>query len=983
MNGEESVFIATAPAGRKDYRLLFAFTMVSAGIFLVAAPFASLPLHPVPTFIGLSLATISVVDLITGAMLLGQFIMLRNKALLALACGYLFNFAMAVAQGLSFPGLLAPNGVIGNGSQTTAWLYFFWHGGFLLFIGVYAVFKAKDAATDTTSLPHKPGVVRLVAASISATVVLAAFFILLATSSIATLPAIMQGNSDASNKIVVATITWLCTAITLAVLWRHRPHTKVDIGLMAILWVWIFDIALAAVLNSARYDLGWYVGRVYGVIGSSLVLLVLLLENVILYARLAQTHARELHERQRVQEKSAKLAALNNDLDQSNAALRDSSARMQSILDTALDGIITINATGCVESINPAALRMFGYTSVEVVGHNIRMLMPEPYGSEHSEYLARYIRTSNPQVIGSGREVLGLRKDGHIFPMSLSINEMWITNERKFTGVVSDITEHKMNEAKLITAKEQAENANRIKSSFLATMSHEIRTPLGGLLGMLELLGFSRLDAEQNMLLSSAYQSGKSLLRIVNDILDWSKIEDGKLTIAPTPTPIRQLLTEVVTTYSHVASGNDVILSQTVDQSLSPAHLVDSLRLSQILNNFVSNAIKFSRGGEVELRAELVEHNADGERVRFSVTDTGIGIAPEVQSRLFQNYGQGSADTARIYGGTGLGLAICRRLAGLMDADISLESMPGQGSTFSVALWMPIAEMPEVVTPVLPTPHNTALVSPSAHGDATAGAPHILVADDNPINRKLMALQLQRLGLLVDTAPDGAMAFTLWQQGKFALVITDCHMPGKDGYALAQSIRQVETQIGRARTPILAWTANALPSEEHKCQQAGMDELLVKPVDIAQLERVLPKYLAHPLASQPDSTATGIAATLARLDLNALSQQVGEDPAVQREFLSDFRESAAHIATDMSRAWKRKDTNECVALAHKLKSSARAVGAFALGDICAKMEAARWEIGTGSLDHLHPQFVLERDAVDALLRAHLAQTKEESRTLHG
>ncbi|MBW8077470.1 MAG: PAS domain S-box protein, partial [Gallionella sp.] len=598
------------------------------------------------------------------------------------------------------------------------------------------------------------------------------------------------------------------------------------------------------------------------------------------------------------------------------AQLNASSTRIQTILDTIADGIITINQSGIVETMNPAAERLFGYTAAEVIGHNVKMLMPEPYRHQHDSYLEHYCSTGEARVIGIGREVTGRRKDGSTFAMYLAVNEMLLDGQRYFTGIVHDITERKqmvetlqksserlrlaldaanqawfdldvqtgavhvspeyvrligfdyesfqptmqnwfdnmhpddreavratyqaclnsgepgameyrrrnksgawqwmysvgrvvewddahkpvrmigihmdiserkLAEQALHAAKEQAELANRAKDSFLATMSHEIRTPLTGMLGMLEVLSLTPLDHDQSETLKTVWDSSRSLLRIVNDILDWSKIEEGKLELSPHSTSIPSMLQEIVNTYSRVASSKSLFLSQHADARLSQAHIVDALRLSQVLNNFVSNALKFTRHGEIELRAELLEQLDSGERVRFSVKDTGIGIAPEVQQHLFQRYMQESADTARMYGGTGLGLSICRRLVELLDGQLELVSTPGQGSTFSVTFVLPVSAAPgETIATVAP---DVAPRKIEPLFEPGADAPLVLAVDDHPTNRDLLARQIRLLGLRAETAENGKVALSLWREGRFALVITDCHMPEMDGYAFAREIR--------------------------------------------------------------------------------------------------------------------------------------------------------------------------------------------------
>ena len=544
----------------------------------------------------------------------------------------------------------------------------------------------------------------------------------------------------------------------------------------------------------------------------------------------------------------------------SRAALAASNERIRAILDSVGEGLHGIDLDGNIVFANPAGIAMLGRDLDELIGQPAHTLLHHTRadGSAYPKEECKIFATLRDGVSRQVEDEVFWRKDGTSFPAAYTSVGMRSEAGESTGALVSfhDITTRKQAEQSLIAAKNAAELANRAKDSFLATMSHEIRTPLGGLLGMLELLSLSGLNREQDETLQTARDSGRSLLRILNDILDWSKIEEGKLELALQPTSLAQLLAEVANTYAHVASTHSVTLTQQVDARLAPAHLVDPLRLSQVLNNFISNAIKFSHSGRVDLRVELLARHEGSEEVRFSVKDTGIGIAPEVQQRLFQSYGQASADTARMYGGTGLGLAICKRLADLLGARIEVESAPGRGSTFSLTLPLPLAEGAPAPAPKLAR-SLVAEARPAAVRDIAADAPLVLVVDDNSTNRKLLARQLGMLGLRTATAEHGQAGLALWRAGGFDLVITDCHMPVMDGYALARAIRQAEAEAAAARLPIIAWTANTLADESEKYRAAGMDELLVKPAALPQLQQMLEKYLPAGLPSRAGIPTAG------------------------------------------------------------------------------------------------------------------------------
>ena len=672
--------------------------------------------------------------------------------------------------------------------------------------------------------------------------------------------------------------------------------------------------------------------------------------------------------------------------------------RLQSAaLDACANALLIVGVDGVFQWVNPAFCQLSGYDASEVVGRSPNELVK--YGAQDEAFYQNLWDTVLSGKPWKG-ELVNRHKNGTQYFEKMSITPVGGAQGQLTHLIVvkEDITEHKRIEA-------AAHAANHAKSEFLAAMSHEIRTPLGGLLGSLELLSFSKLDHEQVAVLQLAHSAGSSLLRILNDILDFSKIDQGKLELSQQPVSIAALVAEVVNTYSHMASANSVTLTHWVDSRLSQAHMVDPLRLSQVLNNFVSNAIKFNHGSKVGIRAELVKQIDGAEQLRFSVRDEGIGMPPEVLQRLFKRYEQGSADTARMYGGTGLGLSICRRLADLMDAQLDVHSAPAQGSTFTITLTL-----------------ATAPASAMGHPDETPGllrmrpeplpvaadARRVLVVDDNSTNRKVMARQLALIGFRSDCAEDGEEALAKWRGSRYALVITDCHMPVMDGYTLTRAIRAAEADQALPRTVVFAWTANALPEEIGKCCAAKMDELMVKPTTMAQLQTLTGKWLSGAVIAAPSSisvddfslspvglekapqdrppkpqvlscrdasrhdkkselAALQQAAILPSLDVSVLAALVGDDPATLQDFLHEFGISAQAIGAKLLTACAAGDLAQVGAQAHKLKSSARSVGAIALAALCDEMQAAK----IGGLRALAQRFQAELAAVDTAVNGWL------------
>jgi PAS domain S-box-containing protein len=542
----------------------------------------------------------------------------------------------------------------------------------------------------------------------------------------------------------------------------------------------------------------------------------------------------------------------------SNVSAED---RVKSILNTVAEGIICIRHDGSVELVNQAALQFFGYKEEELLNRNVSVLMEEPFCREHDGYLSRYHQTGEARVIGVGRELFGKRKDGSLFPMELTVSATMVANELFFTGSLRDITQRKELQTKLLGARDEALRANRAKDTVLATCSHEIHTQLLGLTGMLESLELTTLTDEQSSLVDGAMHSSAALLRIVNDILDWSKLYERGVQIVPTKSNLAKTIFEVLQCFKFQAKECGVSLSFQMDEKLSIYYLVDSMRLLQILLNLVGNAVKFTPvGGAITLHVVRVDDDSSTSehRLQFSVQDTGVGMSEETLGKIFMPFMQAAGDTAHHHGGTGLGLSICNELAQLMGAGkIQVESSLGNGSTFTFVLPLPVVHNADEETDKDGARHNDTKKKKNEKMkmfDATLVAPKILAVEDNRINRMLLERQLQHLGLRYQIESSGSAALQVYTRDRdnFDAVLTDCHMPDMSGNELCASIRAIENEQHLERIPIVGWTGTSFGYEHVHSYEAGMDEILVKPTSVTVLRTCLEKYLKPKTETEKD-----------------------------------------------------------------------------------------------------------------------------------
>ena len=523
-------------------------------------------------------------------------------------------------------------------------------------------------------------------------------------------------------------------------------------------------------------------------------------------------------------------------------------ARLRAVLNSMADGVMTFDESGTIESSNPAAERMFGVGGYGLDGKSITSFFP---ALEHGQLTRHSSEYRVGPVVGRRVETTAQRASGEQFLVEIVVSDIGLNDRTLYSGVVRDITDRveadrrlhqhvreleaaraslQSHAEQLADARDRAEEAARAKSEFLATMSHELRTPMNGVLGMAQLLLHTQLTEEQASRVSVLQRSGEALLRIINDVLDLSKLEAGKLRIDTEPFDLLTLLDEVRAT---VAAAADIVgLPLTVDvEPDCPRWVVgDGGRVRQVLLNLVGNAIKFTDAGHVTIAARLThpEDASFGEHtVMLSVTDTGIGLSQETIDRLFAPFTQADSSTTRMRGGTGLGLVISRRLAEMMNGSLTVESEVGVGSCFRVTLPLPPAQPPSPPErESLPSALDVA--SLRAASEEARRVPHVLVAEDNTINQVVVVSLLSHLGCTVDVAADGREAVRRWSAGSYDLILMDCQMPEMDGLEATRAIREGEE--GDWRIPIVALTANAMTEDRAACLAAGMDDHISKPV---------------------------------------------------------------------------------------------------------------------------------------------------------
>lgn len=636
-------------------------------------------------------------------------------------------------------------------------------------------------------------------------------------------------------------------------------------------------------------------------------------------------------------------------------------------------GIVITDARGLTEWVNPAFERLTGYELAQFAGHSPGALLQ---GRLTDQATVTYMRDCLAQGKGFSVDIVNYHRSGDHYWVHIDVDPVFDEEGRltHFISVETDITEKKRVEVQLralnddleakvaerTLAMEQARNeaveASQAKSRFLAQMSHEIRTPLNGVIGMVQLAQAITADPRLRDYLDKISRSGYHLLGVVSEILDYSKIEAGMLELDPIEISLREVLHNDVDMLDERAKAKGLSLLLVCDAALPQFVMLDPLRLSQVMINLISNAIKYSEHGEIQVMASLLSLRDQRVRIRFEVADQGVGMSPEFMAQLFQPFRQGHPEIARHYGGTGLGLTISRQLVKMMGGQLQVRSVEGQGSTFHFDLDLDLAVPP--ARPRLPESFNA---------ESLRGR-RVLVVEDNPFNQEIAREMLESVGVGVCVAEDGVVALRLLEDDllPFDAVLMDIQMPNMDGY---EATRRIRLNPAWRDLPIIAMTANATREDATRCQAVGMNDFLTKPVLAPTLYMTLGRWVVVAdeeftpvkpdgmvFAERPakfDLRREPAPAPLAPVvspvqppapppplyDLAVLEAMIGNDPAVLekfiRRFLQTFREGLPMIESQ----FEQKDFAALSATGHRLKSTARSLGAKKLADVCQEMEA--------------------------------------------
>ncbi len=672
------------------------------------------------------------------------------------------------------------------------------------------------------------------------------------------------------------------------------------------------------------------------------------------------------------------------------AELREYSAQLaravekeRAVIEGALDAVVEIDRRGVITGWNGRAETTFGWSASEALGQVLaELVIPESYRRAHTEGLQRYFDTGHGPACDQRLDLEALHRNGHTFAIEIAITPVHQGGQTAFSAFVRDISSRKLQECRLRHAIEQAEAANSAKSLFLASMSHEIRTPLNGILGFTEVLRRGAGSPQQrNHYLDTIHASGQHLLTLINDILDLSKIEAGRMEIELVQCSPHEVIIEVLSILRVRAQEKALSLECHWSGGMPETIRTDPVRLRQLLINLVGNAIKFTERGSVTLSANI-DLQAPEPMLVIEVRDTGIGIQPEHLAHVFLPFDQADSSITRKFGGTGLGLAISQQIVRMLGGDITVQSELGQGSVFRVTLETgPLNDVQILDDPPTEMITSHKRVTDDSFARSRIKSARILVVEDGETNRNLITVVLQDAGAQVVCAENGQLGLEAAGREPFDLILMDMQMPVLDGYSATRRLRERGCQL-----PIIALTAHAMRGDELKCREAGCSGYLTKPIDVDGLVRTIGTALpvavkmhvdrSSAAAAVAPTTDTGAASNAAKMARAASatgaegnppptpirSSLPTERPEFQR-IVESFADKLQGKLQEMQLAFDRDDWPELTELAHWLKGSGGTVGFNCFTEPARQLELAAKQSAANIADE---NLVLLRSLADRI-----------------
>ncbi len=614
-------------------------------------------------------------------------------------------------------------------------------------------------------------------------------------------------------------------------------------------------------------------------------------------------------------------------------ALYHSQNQLSAVLQTVGEGIITVDHHGSIIMVNSEVCDIFGYKKEELEGKNLQMLMPENFRKAHQAGMDRYTKTGIAHVLGQKLELEGLNKDGSVFPIEIRIQETKIENKLFFTAAISNITDRKKAVAELIEAKKMAEDSTRAKEQFLAHMSHEIRTPMNAVVALTHLLMQMEPSPEQYKFLNVIKSSADNLLVIINDVLDFSKIESGKITFDYEEFFLEEALDMIIGAVQYSAREKNIKLRKFIDKQIPDSLIGDKVRFNQIVLNIVSNAIKFTNEGLVKISCHFIRTEDERIYIKTTVDDTGIGIPEDKIDSIFESFEMLRDKSTKQISGTGLGLAIVKNLVELQGGSISVQSEVGEGSTFSFTLPFAIGARKAPGAKIM---EKNYIEYSADYSDLM-----ILIVEDNKVNQLVVTsiLDLWKINYLI--ADNGKEALLLLDKNKVDLILMDLAMPVMDGYETTKIIRS-RGKAEESELPIIALTASALLESTEKVIESGMNDFLRKPVKPEELLTIIDKYINNKVKNAPAEIKPVKKITEKKkesaLDTTYLREVTGENKTLMKEIITIFLDSTGAQIDDLQKFAHEKNFHKVKYIAHKIRPSFASIGSKELEKIMENIE---------------------------------------------